>query len=137
MSWPVENLLLNKYRIELIDDLESDELNDYIIVSKKYEELLANGLISTSEKRVLETLIETQSLNLTSSALGLNRVTVAKTFKAVCDRIGYSLGGSFTDEGFCDYMAEKYKLPPEKVEIMERFIRSKYRMKTMTNVYEQ
>lgn len=59
------------------------------------------------------------------------RQALARQFYAICDRIAYSLGGEFTDEGYITYMQKKHKLTYAQVEKMKKYMKGRYRYKIM------
>lgn len=127
MSWIVQTLLNKRTEIKSSPDLESDQYNDLLLVEKAMSELLEKGVI-TSDDLILIDFFGSGNIPLDSRReLNKHRVTVARHFDAICERIAFYLGGYFTNDGYIDYMVNKYKLSEEQESTLRDFIRSKYR----------
>ncbi len=154
MSWYVESILKSSYTIrssiaempELIYrpisivsmdnfdthpsysfEFDSDSYNDLLIIESTINELCDNGQISESELLIIYLVGDGSSFSAIESKIDLARVTITKIFTEVCDRISYTLGGIFTDDGYLDYMKNKYNLTDEQIDKAREYIKSKYR----------
>lgn len=129
MSWIVESLLNKRDEIREKGDIESDEFNDLIIIERAIGELKRQGLLSPSDMKIIEEF----NMGLSEVVPHMASKSLSKKRIDVCDRIAYYLGGYFTDEGYLDYMRRKYNLSEESIDILWKFIRSKYKHKVMRN----
>lgn len=119
--WYVEYLLLNKLEIEASEDLESDALNDLLLVEKVMSSL------PEKERKVCEAVSNTATFRKAGKSLGMVHASVIRSFVKTCNKIGNSLGGIFTDEGYLEYLKEKYNFSEEKMKQIEEFIKSENR----------
>lgn len=127
MSWLVETILRDRLRILEKPDLDSDEYNNLLVVEKKISELVEVGTIDIFELAVLEYVSSQQPYVELEKLLGISRNTLAGYYKRICGRISYALGGTFTDEGFLEYMRVANRLTEEQVDKMREHMKSKYR----------
>jgi hypothetical protein len=131
MSWIIQSLLNNQDSIRETADIESDQFNDLILVEKAIQKLSSDGLLTESDLAILEFF---RNVKTDKEEERPERHTVSKRYIHICDRIGYYLGGYFTDEGYLTYMCEKYNLTDEQMEILRNFIKSSYRHKIVRKV---
>ncbi len=108
MSWLVETLLMNRDTIKKEYELDSDDYLSLIVVEQRFEELVSKGNISPFESAIVNFVLSGLSFTKLGKILGMARATVSKHFSLACSKISYSLGGEFTDEGYVQYMKEKY-----------------------------
>jgi AraC-like DNA-binding protein len=137
MSYRVENLLLNREMIRAQENIDSDDFNDLILVEKKLNELIANKSITQKEIKIVNIYLNCLNLEKAQKELGMSRLTISKIFTRVCERVSTYLGYSFTDEGFIEYMTDKYRLNKDEISRLKGFISSKYRHKTAQTLYKQ
>lgn len=137
MGWYVEFLLMERETIRSSDDIESDVLSDLFVVERKLKSLYENKLISKFELYLLDTVINSKSMKSASANLGISRLTLSKMFKGVCNKVSFSLGGIFTDEGYISYMKNRYNLNDEQVNRLAKFIKSEYRHELMKKVFNE
>lgn len=129
MSWIVQSLLSNKNVIKEAGDINSDEYNDLLRIEMALNSLQSKGVISPEDLDIIA--------QMTGDSPGLNgvpkhaREAVYKKFDTICERIGFYLGGYFTDEGYLWYMRRKYNLSDEQVEVMRQYMGSVYKRKIM------
>ncbi len=121
----VEHLILNWRNIKTTGDIESDEFNDLLILERKIQ-------IMYYSKRISDEEISTINLYRSGQEIK-NRAKARKTFRDVSTRLGLSLGGKFTDDGYLDYMQNKYKLSPDAAETLRKFITSNWGHRIMEN----
>ncbi len=148
MSWYVETLLKNKYRLKnnifdyqrednnvsLLVNLDDDSYNDIIQIEKLIEDLFEKGFIAPKEVEVLNAVSTGKSMNSLEKEIGIGRLVISKIFSTTCEKIAYILGGYFTDEGFINYMINKYKLNESQIEMMEKYMEGTYKSKTNKNI---
>lgn len=125
MSWIVQSLIMNREVLKEEKNIESDEFNDLLMVERAIHELEAKGLLTEDDMQIIGVV----SGYVDESSLGMSKETFNKRFSIICERIAYSIGGYFTDEGFLAYMKNKHKLSEEKVQKMRDFIKSPYKHK--------
>lgn len=142
MSWYVESLLLNKEIIRVNqtkknrDFTESSEFLDLLTVENTLKEFKEHDLLSSLEIKVLDAILEYGIANA-KYKLQLDRETISKIFKRVCNRIAFKLGDYFTDEGYLAYLATKYNLSDRKIKRIYSYMTSKFRHKLARNIYEE
>lgn len=135
--WYIEYLLKNREEIRLSNDLDSDLFNDLLIVEREIKRFLNSGLISDKELEILEVILNSRSLLSAQDKAKYRRATMSKIFKGTCQKLSLSLGGIFTDEGYIQYMIDKYNLKDEEIKKLSAFIQSKYRQKIMKKSYRE
>jgi hypothetical protein len=127
MSWIIQSLLMDKNIIKEQGSVENDELDDLILVERTIKQLVQRHLLSSDDVKVIEEFTgDDSSFPNTSSA---QRRSLRKKFNEVCNRIAFYLGGSFTDEGYLDYIQEKHNLTDTQVEKLRNYISSAYKHK--------
>lgn len=130
MSYVVETLLLNKDLIRAsVDDLEDDEFNNLLQVESQIRKMIQDGLLSVDDKKILYCVLNSPTFEEAAQMAGHHRIFIAERFKSICDRIGYMLGGAFTDEGYLDYLRKEYGLGEEELEKAIKFMSSQFRYK--------
>jgi len=137
-SWYVETLLRNREQIRsdilstedtfndtIVNiDFDNFDYNNLLLVEKTLQDLIDNGQLSKKEIRIINAILAYKSLVQIESELHIHRTIVAKTFERVCDRIAFILGDYFTNEGYLDYITEKYGLDEAHVEKARTYISS-------------
>ena len=137
MGWYVEKLLLERDKIKanifestdipvydeeefegisIRDNLESDLHLDLIEVERKIKELLDKKLLTDYEIMIINAVIT-----------GISYSSLAKEFRGVCDKIAYYLGDHFTDEGYQEYMRDKYNLTEEDMMTVSLYMNGEFR----------
>jgi hypothetical protein len=129
--WYLNYLLKNRIEIRGKNDIESDEFNDLIVIEKKIEELYKDGIISDDEISLLSYIEDGKPVANSKENFGKNRISLAKDFTKLCNKIAFYVGGYFTDDGYADYMKTKYNLTDPEVEKMLIYMKSKYKNKLM------
>lgn len=136
MSWYVEVLLLNKDLIRAKQDINSDEYMDLLLVESTISEFYKNNLLSDIEMKVLDYMTNvTPTIEIPKTKL--DRDTVSKIFKRVCNRVSYKLGDYFTDGGYLNYLAKKYRLSESHIKRVKSFMESKFRYRLARKIYEE
>lgn len=131
MSWLVENLLRDKIKIHAESDLSSDEFNDLLLVESAISKLVEFGSISDYELMVLDYVSDGKGLSNAKGDIGVERDTAFKIFRRVCNKIALYLGGYFTDDGYAEYIKEKYNLNHEQEEKMMKYMSNRFRYKLL------
>jgi hypothetical protein len=131
MSWYIQLLTKNKIEIKSKADLESDEYNDLLVIEKKINDLYNAGIISEQEMLLLEYVEDGKPMANSKEGFGKNRISLANDFENLCSKIAFYMGGYFTDDGYANYMCEKYNLTDEQVERMITYMKSKYKNKLL------
>jgi hypothetical protein len=127
MSWFIQTLLLDRDRIRSEIDFESNDYNNLLIIENKIKELLSNNTLTNKELFMLDIIITSGSYDSAGDILDITRQTASKYFRAICNKISFSLGGEFTDNGYLEYMAKKYNLDNEQVNKMREHMESSYK----------
>lgn len=131
MSWIVQRILMDTSSIREENDIDSDRYNDLIIIEKKLNEMRNNNMLSPVEKDIISLIQRGYLFGDMESKLLLGRDTISRMFKNVCERVAYSLGGEFTDEGFVKDVAERHNLSDDELIILERFMDSNLKHKIL------
>jgi hypothetical protein len=130
MSWIVETFLLDREKIRSLGNLNDDDYNNLLLLEKRIKELTKKNVFSPLELDILEEIYNNKNIKTLYVRLGVSKKTFYTCFKTVCEKIAFSLGGYFTDEGYIRYMSSKYNLTEDQEVILKAFIKSKYRHKT-------
>jgi len=109
-------------------NLEEDEYRFLRQMEEKIKELVKTGQISELELNVIEMLSEGNSYKEVSKELNISRDSARKIFNTSCNKIAFSLGGVFTDEGYAEYIVEKYSLSEEDMERVMKLLESNRRL---------
>lgn len=111
MSWYVEQILLSGEN-EDNEDFRSDKLSIEMMV----ERLKNKNLISNRDFIVLNLVDTGHSFSYISKVLEMDRRTVKTIFKSTCQKLAFFLGDYFTDQGYIDYLSNKYHLLDDEIE---------------------
>lgn len=152
MSWIVETLLLNSDAIregvystdkystgeDAVESffLDDDVFLDFLFLEKKMKEMETKGMFSDKEKEILNFVVGGSTYSSLEKHVGITRDTISKKFRAVCERIAFYIGGIFTDEGYLEYMKEKYNLTDHQVLLLESYMNSRFRHTIRRTPYE-
>lgn len=131
MSWIVEHLLKNRVSIRTESDIDSDEFNNLIVVERKIEDLRASDLLTDLDMLIIEAVGDGKPLKELEEVIGRDKITISKSFVQVCERIGFSLGGYFTDDGFLSNLRDTYNLTPNQVSHIISHMKGKFKHKLM------
>jgi hypothetical protein len=140
--WYVGYLLLNKEAIRFKaqedypnDFSEFDEYNDLLLVEKKLNDFINNNLITAYELNLFNLYFDYPTNIIVQKSGVKNEDTIDKNFLGICERIGYALGGMFTDDGYSEYVKNKYKLSDEQCLEVKKYIQSALKYKLAHNIY--
>lgn len=132
MSWIVEHLVRNRDTIRSVygneGGLDSDVYNNLLILESKIDELHNSGVLSDLDIIILESVNDIYLRDKLSTIIK-DRHTYSRVFSQICERISYFLGGYFTDDGFLESMAIGYGLTEEQVDIIRKYMSSRFRHK--------
>jgi hypothetical protein len=131
MSWYINHLMKNRLEIRTNGDIDSDEFNDLIIIEKKIKSLYMADIISKAEMSLIDYVADGKPMASSKENFGKNRISLAKDFSNLCRKIAFYVGGQFTDDGYVDYMKNKYHLTEEQVQKLHDYMNSKYKNKLM------
>jgi hypothetical protein len=99
-----------------IPDFEDDDdFDNLLTIEAKLKELLENKQLSSKEAIIINNLLNNKSFTQTGRELKMSRMTISKIFSNVCNRVAFLLGREFTNEGYLDYMREKYCLTDQQI----------------------
>ena len=130
MSWKVEWLLKNQEIIRCnllredgyvfneplgVYDFENETYQDLLILEAKIEELKAKGGITEEEYNFINLIKNSTPPRKMVKLTNTDIRTIYKTFSTACERIAFTLGGSFTDEGLLFKMIREKGLTEEQV----------------------
>jgi hypothetical protein len=131
MSWFVQRLLMETTQIKGTHDFEADDYNNLLIIEKKISDMVKNDLLTRNELRILELIKEGYLFSDIESMVGVGRETVSKTYKNICEKIAFSLGGEFTDDGFIKEVSKRHHLTKEEERKLSRFMESNLKHKIL------
>ena len=110
-------------------NLDSDLYSDLLTVEMKINELFTRKLISELELNIIKTIMNGEKYYELESKFNISRVTISKIFNEVCERVAFALGEHFTDDGYLNYLKNKYHLTEEELVIAELYIKRKFKIK--------
>lgn len=129
MNWYLGHLLKNRVEIRSKNDIESDEFNDLIVIEKKINDLYKDGIISDQEMLLVKYVEDGKPIVDSKKGFGKNRISLAKDFNRLLNKIAFYVGGYFTDDGYLDYMRTKYNLSEEQTLTIQDYMNSRYKNK--------
>lgn len=130
--WYCSILLLNRDIIREQQDIDSDEFNDLILLEKKIVEFREDHLFTSAELELLDMMYGSKIEDPVRYATLLRRY-----FDGICTKLTIALGGIFTDEGYIDYMHNKYNLTDEQVNTIEKYMLSHLRHKVIHQPFRE
>ncbi len=150
MSWYVRQLLLNSDRVRSrvnkdiiftskydddpydegceVDyiangfDYDNDNYLDLLSVEMKLKYLHDNNLLTKTDTDIMDGILLGKTFKAIGLELGIYEVGVSNFFSSICEKIGYLLGDHFTNEGYTDYLSNKYQLTDEQIEKLKRLL---------------
>jgi hypothetical protein len=131
ISWIVSRLLMETPQIKESHDFDSDDYNNLLVIEKKIAGMIENNMFSVQEKRILSLITEGYLFGDIESQIGLGRDTVSKIYKNICERIAFSLGGEFTNDGFIREVSRRHHLSPKEQEKLILFMASNLKHKIL------
>ena len=134
MSWIVQSLLRNKDEIKTKADIDSDDYNNILLIEKAITDLVKIGAINEREERLLSLISDGSSYEELEEEYHLNRKAISTHFITLCDRLALYMGDEFTDEGYLEYMVDKYNLDQTQRETLQNFMKGKFKHKTIRKI---
>jgi hypothetical protein len=101
------------------------------VIEKKIEDLHKEGLVSEAELSLIKYMEDGKPIVNSKEEFGKNRLSLAKDFITLCNKLAFYLGDYFTDDGYAEYMKQKYSLNDEELSKMITYMSSKYKHKLM------
>lgn len=101
--------------------IHREDYNNALLIQKCVENLNKQGLLSETEKDILQAVFEGYNYTEISRLYKLDRQTVSQIFDNVTDRIAYILGDEFTDAAFLERIENIQGL--ENVDVSDLFKR--------------
>lgn len=109
-------------------DLEDDSYTLLLQIESKIKEMFIAKQITDREVIVLKMTSEGYSYREIAEFLDIGWRFVRKIFHSTSNKIAFSLGGVFTDEGYAEYMTTKYRLNDSQISKMINLMESKRRL---------
>lgn len=131
ISWIVQRLLMETPQIKETHDFEADDYNNLLVIEKKISSMKKNQMFSEQECTILNFIREGYLFGDIESFTGVGRDTISKIFKSICERIAFSLGGEFTNDGFIREVSKKNKLSIKEQEKLAKFMDSNLKYKIL------
>lgn len=108
-------------------DLDNFDYNNLLLIEKTLKDLIKNDRTTKREILILKHILDGKNIIDIERELKFSRLTVTKLFSRLCDKVAFMLGDVFTDEGYIEYMQEKYGLTIEQIEKLKSFMQSNKR----------
>jgi hypothetical protein len=123
--------------LKLEHDQESDEYNDILLIEMAIRDLTSKGVLTSEDNKIIEFFSEGKTPSDVKTVLKKYRTTIVSKYDSISERIAFYLGGVFTNDGYIDYMVNKYNLSEIQESKIREFIRSKYKHRIMRNPYNE
>lgn len=137
MSWIVQSLLNKRTEIKSTGDIESDDFNDLLMIEDAVTELHSKGVLTNEDLDIIKFFGDGGMQSEIKEEFDKYRTTIIRKYNAICERIAFFLGGTFTNDGYIDYMVTKYNLSEEQEKLLRDFIKSRYKNKVMRSTYNE
>lgn len=134
MSWYCGSLIKESMYIKERGEIDSDEFNDLMSVETTIEKLYSLDILTEKELLIIQLFALGMLPFQMEKKLKLNRRTIAKIFEEITNKIAYTLGGVFTDEGYIDFLSKKYNLNDNKIQLAQNYIDSRNRFKIIRKI---
>ena len=109
-------------------NFEDDEYNFLLQVENKIREMYESEQLTGKEIETLCLVSEGNSYKEVGEALSIGKSSIRKIFSSTCNKIAFSLGGVFTDEGYVEYMVTKHSLTEAEISKMVTLMESNRRL---------
>jgi len=104
-------------------DYEDGSFQDLLLLEKTIQDLYNNKKISVLEHLIIMLYSKDTPMEDMIKQTGiLSKLTIMKIFSKVCDRIGFILGGEFTDEGLIDKLSREHNLTEDQVQKVRDYL---------------
>lgn len=114
-----------------IVDLDSDVYNDILILEKLISNLHKKNILNNDDILLINSVGEGTFFQDIAVSLGLVRETVSRRFIKICDCLDEYSHGIYSDDTIIKNLKEEKKLTQEQVDILEKYIKSKWKNKLM------
>jgi hypothetical protein len=104
-------------------DIESNQFNNALSVKMTIEKLYKNEQISRFDARVLNGVASGFSFSEIALLLVADRKRVSNSFKQTCNKIAYTLGDEFTDNGFMYGVAARHAVGDKREKELKEFFK--------------
>lgn len=132
MSWVVSHLIRNRNIIKSNQsnnsNFDDDDYNNLIILESKIKSLHQHEILSDFDLIILDSVNDNVLHDKLKSVIK-DRHTLSNSFSQICKKIGFYLGGYFTDEGFLENMRINYKLNDNQLSELRSYMTGKFRNK--------
>lgn len=125
MSWIIQTLLRNSIQTKEEHKMDSDSYNDLLILEKRIENLHKERVVTDFELDLIDYFSGKKPDN--EKIRSMDRSVVQRKFTTLCNKLAYYLGGMFTDEGYLNYLQNKYNLSEEQIEELKTYMKGKHR----------
>jgi predicted DNA-binding protein YlxM (UPF0122 family) len=134
-SWYVEQLFLNRNQIRtnieythdmnklkliedsILFDFNDNAYSDLLSAELTLKELTEKDLLSEREIQIFNLLFAGElSFMAIAESLRIDKRVVYNDFKEVCNRVAFALGAHFTNEGYLEYLINKYNFTEEQID---------------------
>jgi hypothetical protein len=102
-------------------DFENETYQNLLLVERKIEELRDKKVITENEYKIINLIKNSIPPKNMESIMGMNKFTIYKIFSNVCERIGYILGGEFSNEGYIEKICKNRKLSEDQVQKIRNY----------------
>ena len=104
-------------------DLEDNDYTNLLLLCKKIKDLYLSGNISKYEVSLISKLMDGETFTSIANDFGKKDIRpLKKDFEEVCNKLAFALGGGYTDDGYINYMVEKYNLTSEQSQTLLQFM---------------
>ena len=131
MSWIIQALLRSSVELRSESNINSDEFTDLMLLEKWIKDLHIANIISKEELELIHYVEDGKPMVNSKHDFGKNRISLARDFVNLCNKIAFYVGGYFTNDGYIDYMMVKYNLTDDEVARMVSYMTSKYKTKLL------
>lgn len=137
MSWIVNSIIRNivrvKSSVDSTSDVNNDEYNDVILVEGAIKNLKTLEMLSEDDIALIEFIKNGGQFSNEDNEIVGKREALSRKFNILCNRISFYMGGYFTDDGYIEYMRNKYNWTDEQTTIAKLYIKGQYRNKIIRN----
>jgi DNA-binding CsgD family transcriptional regulator len=102
--------------------MESDDYMSLLILEGKIKELREKGILNQDEIKLLVLVSNYKSFSQVSKEIGITRQVVSTKFNKITKKLAYYLGNYYTDLGYINYIARKYKFEEAQINKLMKFV---------------
>lgn len=108
---------------EVIEPVLDDAVyEDLLSVEICMKDLFKKGLLNEQDIKIIWLVSCGFNINEISSKLSLNYKSVLNSYLSTLGKVAFALGGKFTDEGFCEYISDKFELSDDSEKTLRSVI---------------